>query len=65
VARSISTLFGGHRGNVSSADHDSDLHAEGVHVFEFAGDGLDGFAVYAESLWSLKRLAESLSTMRL
>src|SRR5450432_915393 len=31
--------------NVPAADHDSHLNAQGLYVFQFGGDGMDGFAV--------------------
>jgi hypothetical protein len=46
--------------NITSADHDRNLHAQGVHIFQFAGDGLNRFSVDAESLGTLKRFSGKL-----
>src|SRR5207244_12798917 len=46
--------------NISAAHHHRDLHAQLMHVFQLARDGLDGFPVDAESLRSLTFLPGTL-----
>src|SRR5215469_5683201 len=43
--------------NVSAADHDGGFHTQFVNFFQLARNGLNGFAVNAESLRPLERFA--------
>ena len=43
--------------NVSTADHDGDVHAQIAHFFQFARDSSDGFGMNAEPLRPLQRFA--------
>src|SRR5580704_3696826 len=43
--------------DISSANHDGDLHAEFIYFAKFFGDGVDGAAVDAEALRTLQRFA--------